>query len=134
MEDRTRTSQHRLDIFLRPGPGDQKFEGQLPPEIRAELEEGPPPPTYRHRESAPAYLRPAPSSRLETVYTLPPTRPPETEEEIALAMEWLKKAVDAGFKDVAQIKKDDDLAALREREDFKKLLTDLEAREAKGQH
>jgi len=90
VEDRTRTSQHRRDIYLRPGPGDQKFEGQLPPEIRAELEEGPPPPTYRHRESAPAYLRPAPSSRPETVYTLPPTRPPETEEEIALALECLK--------------------------------------------
>jgi hypothetical protein len=43
-----------------------------------------------------------------------------------LAMDWLKKAVAAGYKDVAQIKKDTDLDALRGREDFKKLLSELE--------
>jgi eukaryotic-like serine/threonine-protein kinase len=42
------------------------------------------------------------------------------------AMELLQKAIKAGYKDVAQMKKDTDLNALREREDFKKLLADLE--------
>jgi tetratricopeptide (TPR) repeat protein len=45
-----------------------------------------------------------------------------------LAMEWLKKAVAAGWKDVAYIKKDTDLDALRGREDFKKLMAELEAK------
>jgi tetratricopeptide (TPR) repeat protein len=44
-----------------------------------------------------------------------------------LAMEWLRKAVAAGYKDVALIKKDTDLDALRDRDDFKKLVSDLEA-------
>jgi eukaryotic-like serine/threonine-protein kinase len=43
-----------------------------------------------------------------------------------LAMDWLKKAVDGGYKDIAQIKTDADLDALRGREDFKKLLAELE--------
>ena len=42
------------------------------------------------------------------------------------AMESLRHAVKAGFKDAAQMAKDTDLDALREREDFKKLLTELE--------
>jgi hypothetical protein len=41
------------------------------------------------------------------------------------AMALLKQAVTAGFKDVAQMKLDEDLAALRGREDFKKLLVEL---------
>jgi tetratricopeptide (TPR) repeat protein len=49
-----------------------------------------------------------------------------------LAMDWLKKAVAAGFNDVAQIKQDTDLDALRGRDDFKKLLAELEAGEGKG--
>jgi tetratricopeptide (TPR) repeat protein len=43
-----------------------------------------------------------------------------------LAMECLKKAVAAGYKDLALIKKDTDLNSLRSREDFKKLLAKLE--------
>jgi tetratricopeptide (TPR) repeat protein len=46
-----------------------------------------------------------------------------------LAMEWLHKAVAAGYKDIAQIKKDADLDALRDRDDFKKLLAELEAKQ-----
>jgi len=38
------------------------------------------------------------------------------------AMDWLKKAVAAGYKDVAKIKADKDLDALRERPDFRQLL------------
>jgi tetratricopeptide (TPR) repeat protein len=49
-----------------------------------------------------------------------------------LAMEWLKKAVAAGYKDTANIKTDTDLDALRGREDFKKLLAELEAGKEKG--
>jgi hypothetical protein len=45
-----------------------------------------------------------------------------------LAMESLKKAVAAGYSDASQIKKDSDLDALRSREDFKKLLVQLETR------
>jgi hypothetical protein len=47
------------------------------------------------------------------------------------AMQWLHQAVKAGYKDVAHLKKDTDLDALREREDFKKLIAELEAKVAK---
>jgi tetratricopeptide (TPR) repeat protein len=43
------------------------------------------------------------------------------------AMAWLKKAVAAGFKDAAGLKQDKDLEALRDRADFRKLVSDLEA-------
>ena len=43
------------------------------------------------------------------------------------AMQWLHKAVQAGYKDAAHMKKDPDLDPLRGREDFKKLLAELEA-------
>lgn len=42
------------------------------------------------------------------------------------AMELLHKAVKAGFNDAAHMKKDSDLDALRDRDDFKKLLAELE--------
>jgi tetratricopeptide (TPR) repeat protein/tRNA A-37 threonylcarbamoyl transferase component Bud32 len=51
----------------------------------------------------------------------------EADTEARKAMVLLKKAVAAGFKDVANMKHDTDLDALRGREDFKKLLADLEA-------
>jgi serine/threonine protein kinase/tetratricopeptide (TPR) repeat protein len=47
------------------------------------------------------------------------------------AMDWLHKAVDAGYKDHAHMEKDSDLAFLRGREDFKKLLADLESNRKK---
>jgi len=47
------------------------------------------------------------------------------------AMAWLKQAVAAGWKDAEHVKKDRDLDALRDREDFKKLLVDLEADQQK---
>jgi tetratricopeptide (TPR) repeat protein len=43
------------------------------------------------------------------------------------AMELLYRAVKAGWKDAAHMAKDTDLDALREREDFKKLLSELQA-------
>jgi hypothetical protein len=48
-----------------------------------------------------------------------------------LAMESLKKAIAAGFKDLGVMKKDTDLNALCGREDFKKLLAELEAAKKK---
>jgi hypothetical protein len=48
------------------------------------------------------------------------------EEESDRAMAWLKQAVAAGYKDAAQMRQDKDLDPLRERDDFKKLLVELE--------
>ena len=42
------------------------------------------------------------------------------------AMQWLHKAVQAGYKDAAYVMKDDSLDSLRDRADFKKLLAELE--------
>jgi hypothetical protein len=50
----------------------------------------------------------------------------QANEEADRAMTWLKKAVAAGFHDAANMSKDQDLDALRDRDDFKKLLSDLQ--------
>jgi hypothetical protein len=42
------------------------------------------------------------------------------------AVALLRQAVAAGWKDAAHMKKDQDLAPLRDREDFQKLLAELE--------
>jgi hypothetical protein len=47
------------------------------------------------------------------------------------AMAWLRKAVAAGFQNVDLMKTDRDLDALRDREDFQKLLADLQPGEKK---
>jgi eukaryotic-like serine/threonine-protein kinase len=52
-------------------------------------------------------------------------------KETDRAMQFLQQAVAAGFKDVDQIKKEEDLTALRDRDDFKKLIADLESEKAK---
>jgi hypothetical protein len=44
------------------------------------------------------------------------------------AMELLRKAVKAGYNDAAHIKQDTDLDPLRDRDDFKNLLAELEAK------
>jgi non-specific serine/threonine protein kinase/serine/threonine-protein kinase len=44
------------------------------------------------------------------------------------AMAWLQKAVAAGWKDAAHMKTDTDLDILRDRDDFKKLMAELEAK------
>jgi hypothetical protein len=46
-------------------------------------------------------------------------------------MEWLKRAVASGWKNAQLLKTDPDLAALRNRDDFKQLIADLEAENAK---
>jgi serine/threonine protein kinase/tetratricopeptide (TPR) repeat protein len=43
------------------------------------------------------------------------------------AMAWLKRAITVGYKDVGHIKQDNDLNALREREDFKMLVSQSQA-------
>jgi len=47
------------------------------------------------------------------------------------AIAWLKQAISAGFTDIGKMKRDKDLDALRDREDFQKLLTNLEANQQK---
>jgi serine/threonine protein kinase len=66
-------------------------------------------------------------------YALAVPRAPDPAKRADLAMEWLKKAVAAGYHDAAQIKKDADadFKAVRDRDDFKKLLGDLESRQQK---
>jgi serine/threonine protein kinase/tetratricopeptide (TPR) repeat protein len=51
--------------------------------------------------------------------------------EAGVAMEWLKRAVASGWKNAQLMKTDPDLAALRNRDDFKQLIADLEAENAK---
>jgi hypothetical protein len=46
-------------------------------------------------------------------------------------MELLHKAMKAGFKDAAHMRKDTDLDPLRGREDFKKLIAELEKKTEK---
>jgi tetratricopeptide (TPR) repeat protein len=52
----------------------------------------------------------------------------KAEAEAARAMAWLKQAVAAGYKDAGHVKQDKDLDALRDREDFKKLIGELDAK------
>ena len=47
-------------------------------------------------------------------------------KQAALAMDWLRRAVAAGYKDIDWIRKNKDLDSLRSREDFKKLVTEVE--------
>ena len=49
-------------------------------------------------------------------------------DEANLAMVWLSKAVAAGFADAILMRHDANLDPLRDREDFQKLLADIEAR------
>jgi tetratricopeptide (TPR) repeat protein len=51
----------------------------------------------------------------------------EADAEADRAMAWLQKTVAAGYKDVANVKKDADLDALRDRPDFQALLAQLGA-------
>ena len=46
------------------------------------------------------------------------------------AMALLRKAVDAGHRNISLYRTEDALESLREREDFKKLLTELEQKSA----
>ena len=52
----------------------------------------------------------------------------QREEDAKLAIAALRQAVRLGFKDANRMNKDDDLKALRERDDFKKLVAELEKR------
>ena len=54
----------------------------------------------------------------------------DPDKQAKLAMDCLRKAIAAGYSDIAQIKKDTDLDALRGRDDFNKLVADLERQAA----
>jgi serine/threonine protein kinase/tetratricopeptide (TPR) repeat protein len=58
-------------------------------------------------------------------------RSPDHASQGDVAMGWLKKAVSAGWKNAQHTKTDPDLAALRGRDDFKKLIANLEVEIAK---
>jgi hypothetical protein len=55
----------------------------------------------------------------------------EAAAEADRAMAWLRQAVAAGYNDAAHMKEDKDLDSLRDREDFKKLLADLQVSSVK---
>ena len=57
-----------------------------------------------------------------------PAAAQEARAEADRAMTWLKQAIAAGYDNVALMKKDSDLDALRDRADFQKLLAEQEAR------
>jgi hypothetical protein len=56
----------------------------------------------------------------------------EASAEADRAMTWLRQAVTAGFKAAVTMKKDKELDALRGRDDFKQLLTEVERRADKS--
>ena len=56
-----------------------------------------------------------------------PTAAEQADAEADRAMAWLTKAVAAGYKDVAHMKKDTDLVSVRDRADFRKLVAELKA-------
>jgi hypothetical protein len=55
----------------------------------------------------------------------------EADADAERAMDFLKRAVRAGLSDKSQIETDSDLESLRNRPDFKKLLTELQPAQAK---
>ena len=55
-----------------------------------------------------------------------PTAAQDAAVEAERAMAWLRQAVAAGYEDGEYMQKDNDLDALRDREDFKKLLAELQ--------
>ena len=54
------------------------------------------------------------------------------QQHIADALATLREAIAAGWKDFAHMQKDPDLAPLLDREDFEKLITELEKTKADG--
>jgi tetratricopeptide (TPR) repeat protein len=50
----------------------------------------------------------------------------QADAEADRAMDWLKQSIAAGYKDAAHMKKDNDLNSLHAREDFQKLVAELE--------
>jgi hypothetical protein len=59
---------------------------------------------------------------------LAPAEQAERKRYVGLAMETLRQAVVEGYKDAAHMKQDPDLDPLRQRDDFQKLLAELEAK------
>jgi tetratricopeptide (TPR) repeat protein len=61
------------------------------------------------------------------VFSVASGKVPDKKDEYAnRAVELLQRAVKAGYADAAHMKKDTDLAPLRDRDDFKKLMAELE--------
>jgi len=79
----------------------------------------------------PAYLYNAACWRAVTAAVARTSSSPDATKqsnaEADLAVNWLKDAVARGYNNIKHMKKDADLAVLRNRDDFKKLIADLEA-------
>jgi hypothetical protein len=56
----------------------------------------------------------------------------QADAEADRALAWLKQAVAVGYQDAAHLKQDKDLDALRGREDFQRLLAELETKQQQG--
>ena len=67
--------------------------------------------------------------RLRVCIAVGKTKGKET-EYTDRAMEFLQRAVKVGYKDVDRLKRDPELGPLRDRDDFRKLLADLEKKSA----
>ena len=66
-----------------------------------------------------------------SVYAVASGKVADKKDEYAKrAVELLQQAVKAGYKDAAHMKEDTDLDSLRGREDFKKLIADLAAKDS----
>ena len=57
-----------------------------------------------------------------------PAAAQESRAEADRAMAWLRQAIAAGYNNLALMKKDSDLDALRDRADFQELLAGLETK------
>jgi hypothetical protein len=57
----------------------------------------------------------------------PPSAREPSDAEAARAVAWLQKAIAAGYKDLAHMTEDKDLAILRDRSDFRSLTADRKA-------
>jgi tetratricopeptide (TPR) repeat protein len=60
--------------------------------------------------------------------------PKQAELEADRAMAWLKQAVAAGYNNAAHMKNDENLDALRDRQDFKKLIEEQETAKPRGKN
>ena len=67
-------------------------------------------------------------SNFACVYAVASSTSSDQKQEYAdRSMEFLRQAVQAGYKNTAQLAKDPQLDSLRQREDFQKLLAELES-------
>ena len=98
----------------------------------------PPPPVTapgNPAEAPPAAASPAaaavsPVAAMSPVTTTASQKSTDSEQQYAdKAMEQMRQAIQAGYKDLVHLKQDADLVPLHGRDDFKKLLAELEEKQ-----